>query len=237
MEKVFIVIPIIIGVFLIGFIYVAYFFVLPPFYHLHSVKYSRSGSFSLGPEEQKEIWILPAPKYTQYPHVCLTEDLTFDLNFSIVSNYPINLLVCPGGEGLCKTGTNISEVLSQTVPLDFPRYPGDWLSRTKPPQDGIVLYMTITNLGQEENTTSLSYSVIGYYRLGASLNFIIVITGILIIGITVLITLLHSITVIARKLEMWVGTLMMCGVKSYSFSSGFFSSSSTRLSKLSSATV
>lgn len=203
MEKAFILVPLIIGGFLIGLVYTAYFFVLPPFYSLHSVEYSISTSFPLDSAEEEDIWILPGPRDTAYPKVCLTEDVTFDLNISLLSDndQPLEVRVYPvGNRQFSEVGNNISRVLSQPLPSNFPRFPGLWLSRSEPPRDGLVLVMTIENLGQESTTVSVDYSVVGYYRLGTLANFVIVVIGILFIGFTVFITLLHSITILARKI-------------------------------------
>ncbi|MDH5483092.1 MAG: hypothetical protein OEY22_09475 [Candidatus Bathyarchaeota archaeon] len=188
------IIPILIGAFLIGLVYASYFYVLSPFYHLDSLTDSRLISFSLNSTEQKCVYICPA--YEQHPYIFLSEDLTFDLNLSIVSN-PGNLSVyvyAGGVEMLRKEGTNFSEVINQRSPLNFPSFPGEWLSKREPPlYGGAVLCMEINNLSQENTNVDVDYSVVSYYRLGAPINLVIVIIGFAIIGVTLLILLLHSI--------------------------------------------
>lgn len=202
--KIFI-IPILIGAFLIGLVYTSYFYVLSPFYHLDSLKDSKFTSFALNSTEQKCIYICPA--YEQHPYIFLSEDLTFDLNLSIISNPgSLNVSVYTGSvKVLRKNGTNISEAVNQRFPLNFPRFPGVWLGTSEPPlYGGEVLCMEIKNLSQESTTVNVSYSVVSYYRLGAPINLAIVIIGFAIIGVTLLILLLHcinlSVTTLTKKI-------------------------------------
>jgi hypothetical protein len=199
------IISILIGTFLVTLVYISYFYVLSPFYRLDSLTDSRLISFSLNSTEQKCVYICPA--YEQHPYIFLSEDLTFDLNVSIVSNSG-NLGACVyagGVEMLRKNGNNISEAITQHFPLNFPRFPGAWLDTSETPlYGGAVLCMEIKNLSQENTTVTVSYSVISYYRLGTPINLAIIVIGFAIIGVTLLILLLHrinlSITTLTKKI-------------------------------------
>jgi len=195
------IIPIIVSSFLICLIYMAYFFVLPPFYYLHSIGDSDSTFFTLTSGKQENFWICPAPGH--YPLIFLSEDLTFDLNFSVSSDLPVNVYLYAGGHKMLeKNGTRIDEALSQRVPLNFPRLPGEWIARIQPPKDGFVLYAIIENASNENTTTvHVSYSVISYYRLGSLLNFALVIVSAVIIGFTLLILLIQSMQMLAKHIS------------------------------------
>jgi hypothetical protein len=193
LNKAFIlIIPIIAGSFLICLIYAAYFYALPPFYNLHSVEDSGSASLTLASGDQENYWICPAEGH--YPPIFLSEDLTFDLNYSISANTSVNVrLYIAGNKMLEKNGTEIGGTLSRTVPSNFPRFPGEWLARIQPSNDGYVLIMTIENNGEENTSVYVSHSVVCYYRLGNLLDFVLVIVSMLLIGSTLVIILARSI--------------------------------------------
>jgi hypothetical protein len=117
----------------------------------------------LTPGDQKNYWICPAEGH--YPPISLSEDLTFDLNYFISANASVNVrLYAVGNRMLEKNGTGIDGALSRTIPFNFPRFPGEWLARIQPPNDGYVLIMTIENVGSENTAVYVSYSVVGYDR-------------------------------------------------------------------------
>jgi hypothetical protein len=174
---------------------------LPPFYYLHSIEYSDSTFFTLTRSEQENLWICPASGH--YPLIFLSEDLTFDLNLSVSSDLPVNVYLYAGGHKMLeKNETSIDERLSQRVPLNFPRFPAEWLAITEPPKNGFVLYAIIENSSNENTTTvQASYSVITYYRLGNLLNFALVIVSAVIIGFTLLILLTQSVQMFAKYIR------------------------------------
>lgn len=151
---------ILIGVFMIVFVYVSSFFVIPPFYSLQSLEGDESIYSILEPNEEKTVFTQPRPS-----------DFNYSLSFTIESDNPIEVSVLFDGD----------ETFSQNATFRAD-YSYNWTIEKE--LSGALqrmgyLSVEVRNLGQELALVNSSVSLTTYYKESAFIGFVVFILGVL----------------------------------------------------------
>jgi len=196
-----------IGVALIVFMYLAYVYVIPPFYTLNSYEIKRAGRrLEVGGANltTHEPGLLIFPNITlgvvRDQLVVRKADFNISLKLSIKIAYgspgkEVNVTVYCDHEILLQKTVNESVSISDIrLTKQFPL--GLWkLGLENPQLNGYTVWLQLENPNPENVKVDVKYEGEAYYREGSLMNFLIVLIGFILVGGSIL----QSLYTIHRK--------------------------------------
>jgi len=201
-------VPITLGIIFTILPYIAYVFVIPPFYTIDSCNTdSLAGNIYLNPGDEIILW--PLNKTVEGKQKICRPDINYTLTFTLQSliasgatqRMPINVTIFAAGVAVYQTSLSDQNNYRVTESINgtLPRFPGVWrFGLERPLEHGYDIYIKIINSGDEEARISFKFSGNVAYRQSMYVNVILFVFGIIIL-IGSIIQILYSIH--QRKIE------------------------------------